>query len=318
MITIFSAPKAFEDEHISKIQHNALRSWLTLNEDIEVILLGDEHGLKEVAAAFGVRCIPVKSRSISGAPLIDELFALARQHAKFSTICYLNADIILMEDFLPSVQVVMQRFPSFLIVGNRYDLEIHDELQIQNDWREDLRRMVNDKGKLHPPMGSDFFIFQKDQFADMPSFILGRAGWDNWMMFKARHSNIPLVDASAAITAIHQDHDYAHLPGGEPHYRHPESNHNIKLAGGLETIFRLRDANWVITQEGIRKKKMAEWEWPRKIEADLIAAFGSGIRSRLTRMIFHPLDTLVYFQHKVFGENRTQTEENSLEREDSA
>ncbi len=298
MLSIVSAPKAFDDEHVSRIQRNALRSWLALGSDVEVLLLGDEAGIPEIAETFGVRCSPVTMRAKSGAPLINELFALARQQARYETVCYLNADIILMEDFLPSVQIVMKRFPIFLIVGNRVDLEMIDELHIQENWCEDLRQKINEVGKPHPPMGSDYFIFRKGQFADMPSFALGRAGWDNWMMYKARHSRIPLVDASAAITAIHQDHDYAHLPGGEPHYRHPESSLNIELAGGYETMFRLRDANWILTSQGLRPKMLREWEWPRKVESDLIAGFGAGFWARLTRMFFHPRDTLAYLRHK--------------------
>jgi hypothetical protein len=31
---------------------------------------------------------------------------------------------------------------------------------------------------------------------------------------------------------VHQNHDYSHLPGGKPHYEHPDTNENIRLAGG--------------------------------------------------------------------------------------
>jgi len=300
MLTIFSAPKAFVDEHISRIQRNALRSWLALGDRVEVILLGDEPGLKDTADAFGVRWIPVRLRSSSGAPLISELFVLAHQAAAHSTLCYLNADIILLDDFLPAIQLVTQKFPDFLIVGNRYDLEIRDELQIQGEWREHLRDLIQESGKLHPPMGSDYFVYDKDQFKDIPAFVLGRAGWDNWMMYKARHAGLPLIDASKAITAIHQQHDYAHLPGGQPHYRHPESMRNIELAGGYETMFRLRDANWVLEGHRLRKKNVTEWDFPRKIEADLIAVFGTGFLARVTRMLFHPRDAFSYMRYKLF------------------
>ena len=30
---------------------------------------------------------------------------------------------------------------------------------------------------------------------------------------------MPVIDASATIPVIHQDHDYSHLPNGQPHYR---------------------------------------------------------------------------------------------------
>jgi hypothetical protein len=124
------------------------------------------------------------------------------------------------------------------------------------------------------------------------------------MMYKARHSGWPLIDASEAITAIHQEHDYAHLPGGQPHYRHPESNRNIELAGGLETMFRLRDADWVIAADELRRKKRGEWEWLRKIEADLIAAVGAGFLARLIRMLFHPRDALAYLRQRLSGFDR--------------
>jgi hypothetical protein len=318
MLTIFSAPKAFNDAHISKIQRNAIRSWMALGDVVEVILLGDEPGLAESAATFNIRCIPVRSRASSGAPLINELFSLARQNAKHSVLCYVNSDIILMDDFLPSIRSATESLATFLIVGNRYDVEIQTELDMHDHWLKDLRQLIQVRGKPHPPMGSDYFIFRKNQFEDIPAFALGRAGWDNWMMYKARHDGIPVVDATARITAVHQNHDYAHLPGGEPHYRHPESMRNIRLAGGYEAMFRLRDANWVMSPEGIRKKKMGEWEWPRKIEADLIAMFGTGLRSRLTRMIFHPLGSLAYLRYKLLGSDRLKTSEESIDREANA
>jgi hypothetical protein len=229
-----------------------------------------------------------------------------------------NADIIFMDDFIPSIQSTMEIFKAFLIVGNRYDLWIEEELQMKGEWIEELRRSVHESGSLHPPMGSDYFIFAKGQFADMPPFAIGRAGWDNWMMYKARFEGVPVVDASRRITAIHQDHDYAHLPGGEPHYRHPESNRNIELAGGYETMFRLRDANWILTPGELRQKRANEWEWPRKIEADLIAGFGIGFAARLTRMLFHPGEALTYLKHKLGRSKQTPSLPSSGDRETSS
>jgi len=65
----------------------------------------------------------------------------------------------------------------------------------------------------------------------MPQFAIGRAGWDNWMIYWARRQGWPVVDATWDIFIIHQNHDYSHLPGGKPHYRQPESFDNIRMAG---------------------------------------------------------------------------------------
>jgi len=48
LITLFSAPKPYTDPHIATIQRNAIKSW-TLLSDVEVLLIGDEKGVAEVA-----------------------------------------------------------------------------------------------------------------------------------------------------------------------------------------------------------------------------------------------------------------------------
>jgi hypothetical protein len=93
-------------------------------------------------------------------------------------------------------------------------------------------------------MGSDYFVFPRECFIDMPDFAIGRAGWDNWMIYKSRKEGWATVDATASIMIIHQNHDYSHLPGGQPHYKLPETYENIRLAGGREvTRFTLLDTN---------------------------------------------------------------------------
>ena len=81
--------------------------------------------------------------------------------------------------------------------------------------------------------------YRKRRDALVESF--GRAGWDNWMIYAGRRSGWPVVDATASIMIIHQNHDYSHLPGGQPHYRLPETDENVRLAGGKRVIFHLRE-----------------------------------------------------------------------------
>jgi hypothetical protein len=301
LITIFSAPKPFNNEQIATIQFNAIQSWLNLGSGVEVLLMGNEPGLDEAAERMGVSLLSVHSRAPSGAPLVSELFRLARDAAQHAVLGYVNADIMLLDDFLPTVKSVADQFERFLLVGNRHDIDISEEMAFNDGWVDSLRRELENRARQHKPMGSDYFVFPKGQFTDIPEFVLGRAGWDNWMIYKGRYEQMPVIDASKAITAVHQNHDYSHLPGGVPHYRHPESMKNIQLAGGYESMFRLRDADWLFTAQGMREKSTVDWEWPRKIEADLIASFGTGFKARLTRMLFHPGDAAAYLREKFFG-----------------
>jgi hypothetical protein len=129
----------------------------------------------------------------------------------------------------------------------------------------------------------------------IPHFALGRAGWDNWMIYAARRAAIPVVDGTPRITVVHQDHDYAHLPGGQPHYRLPESRLNQELAGGQEMIFRLEDTDWVMTDGGARPKRLKERRVLRWAETQAYLRFGPGVAARLVRLLLHPWSTLIYY-----------------------
>ena len=295
MITLFTAPKPFLDPHICTIQRNALDAWRHLHPAIEVFVVGDEEGIQKAAREFGHKGIGVIKRNQLGTPLLNDIFQSVRERASYDVLCYANADILFLDDLLPAAERLEERFDNFLAVGQRWDMDIRERLDLSDDWSDRLRERILDKGRLHPPMGSDYFLFPKDLFQDMPPFALGRAGWDNWMIFAGRHAGFPVVDATHAITIIHQNHDYHHLPDGKPHYRLPESDENVRLAGGREAMFTLEDANWMMTESNLRRFALAERDVSRVLERGFIAHVGAGRMAQWIRKAFHPVDTFHYY-----------------------
>jgi hypothetical protein len=136
-------------------------------------------------------------------------------------------------------------------------------------------------------MGSDYFIFPRDCFADMPEFAIGRAGWDNWMIYKARKEGWATVDATSSIMIIHQNHDYGHLPGGQPHYKLPETYENIRLAGGREvTRFTLLDTNRKLVGGRLRRPAWSGERFIRWLETFSLLAFNNyWLASRIAYVI---------------------------------
>jgi hypothetical protein len=262
LLTIFSSPKPFTDPHIATIQRNAIGSWTRLPET-EVVLVGDESGLADAAREFGVKHLPDVARNPEGTPLVSSIFKLARLASTSPLLVYANADILLTPDLVVSSRQVVARVKKFLIVGQRWDLDVTQPLDFSGDWVARLRDETHLHGGLHRPMGSDYFIFLRDCFTDMPDFAIGRAGWDNWMIYKARKEGWATVDATTSIMIIHQNHDYSHLPGGQPHYKLPETHENIRLAGGREmTRFTLLDTDWQLVNGRLRRPL---WSWARFI-----------------------------------------------------
>jgi hypothetical protein len=283
LITVFSAPKPFTDPHIATIQRNAITSWTKL-PDVNIVLLGDEPGLAEAAAELDVTHIPKIPRSPSGAPLMDAMFGLARESSPTPLYAIVNADIILFDDFVQAAKNVSSQKENFVIMGQRWDLEMTEPLDFSQGWQERLRTQVKNQGALHRPAGSDYFLFPASCYTQLPAFIIGRAGWDNWMIYHALKNKFPAIDATADVMIVHQNHDYSHLPGGQPHYKHPETKINIELAGGRPmTRFTLLDADKRLVNGQILPQRLDSARLWRKIESWPLLALGS---ARLSNMLW--------------------------------
>lgn len=275
LLTIFSAPKAFTDPHIATIQRNAIASWTKL-PDVEVLLLGDEPGLAETARALNVSHLGDIPRSPSGAPRMDAMFRLARQASPSPLYCIVNADILLFASLVETARLVAAGKQKFVLLGQRWDLNITSALDFSGDWATRLLSSLPSLGQLHRPAGSDYFLFPQSCFTELPPFTIGRAGWDNWMIYHARKNRFPAIDATLDVTIIHQNHDYSHLPGGQPHYKHPETNENIRLAGGRAmTRFTLLDTDYRLENGRLLPQKMNSARLWRRIEAWPLLALGS-------------------------------------------
>jgi len=234
-ITLFSAPKPFTHPHIAMIQRNAIQSW-TLLPDVQVILLGNEAGLAEAAHELGVKHIPEVELNANGTPLISSMFQLARENSHGDLLCIINADMILMPDFVEAARRSRLQRDKFVLLSQRWDLEMTQPIEFTEGWQNRLSSTVHRHGSLHRPAGSDFFLFPPSCYIDIPEFTIGRAGWDNWMIYKARKEKWTVIDCTPSVMIVHQNHDYSHLPGGKPHYEHPDTNENIRLAGGEANI----------------------------------------------------------------------------------
>ncbi len=296
LITFFSAPKPFTNPHVAMIQRNAIKSW-TMLPDVEVILLGDEAGIVEIARELKVEHFSNVKVNDNGVPLISSMFEVARENSNSDLLCIVNADMILMDDFVEAARTVFYggrvgggvsirtlsystaavsrpQLDKFVLLSQRWDYDITSPLDFAEGWESRLRESVRRQNQLHRPAGSDFFLFPKNCYQDVPNFTIGRAGWDNWMIYKARAENWAAVDCTPSVMIVHQNHDYSHLPEGKPHYEHPETNENIRLAGGQANVrYTILDATHQLVDGKLLRPKMTSLRFTRKLELFLRAVF---------------------------------------------
>lgn len=215
-ISLFTTAKPFRNR--ARVhQTNALKSWTKLPGDWELILIGDDEGVAEFAAENGFVHFPEVATSSTGAPLVSDLFRIAKETAKHPVIAYANADIILLSD----TQRLLQLFETdpaaqrALITARRQELELDQPIDFSNeDWENGLRNELERNGHFDFETALDLFVFKKELLENLPPFAIGRPGWDNWLLAFARSKGAEIIDASNAITMIHPVHDYSHVSGG--------------------------------------------------------------------------------------------------------
>jgi hypothetical protein len=260
MITIFAMPKAFRG-HIDVIQRNAIESWTRLSIKPEIILFGTDEGTAEVAREFAVRHVAEVARNTEGTPLVSDLFAQGQHHAANDLLCYVNADIILLDDFSTTVERIARFHSPLLMVGRRTDLDITQPIDFSNSaWESRLREEARASGLLRIPTLIDYFAFSKGLFADLLPLALGRGGWDNWLIWRARSRKASVIDASLAVLAIHQNHDYSHHPDGSRGvWSGAEAQRNRELIGWWYHKLTIEDASHRLTAHGLKRSHRHAW-----------------------------------------------------------
>jgi hypothetical protein len=151
MLTLFAVPRAFVSE-FARIQRNALGSWRALGEDVEILLIGNEAGVAEEAARIRATHAPEVRRNEWGTPLVDDVFRIGAEAAKGEWLAYINADIVLLPDFLGVLDTMRVFRKPGLVIGQRWDLDLEDSIDFSNpNWDEEMRVEVKSRGNLHSP-----------------------------------------------------------------------------------------------------------------------------------------------------------------------
>jgi len=253
-LTIFTAPKPFTNPHINIIQRNAIQAWKSL-PDVEVMLIGEEPGIPETAGELGVQNVKKVERDEKGIPIVRSVMEIGHKFSSSPMLCYANTDMILMSDLVLAARQVSKQVKDFLMVSQRWDLDLTEPIDFGPNWEARLRLRVEQSGKFYSPWGIDYFIFPHHLYTEVPDFTIGRPAWDNWMVYHARTNWGLALDATRSVMVVHQNHDYSHLPGNKPPYGSEVAKSNLAKAGGRRHVYNILDTNRELIHGRIRRPK---------------------------------------------------------------
>jgi hypothetical protein len=277
MLTLFTTAKPFTGQN-AVIQKNALKSWTLLHPDVEVILFGDEPGASDIARELGIRNEPQVERFGGRLPYVNSLFTRAEQFARHQILCYVNSDIVLLPDFWRAATKVEMN-NSFLMVGRRWDVDISDPIDFSDiDWPESLRRLASVTNRQKNGSWIDYFVFPRGHFGiDFPPLVIGRPPWDNWTVWAALRRG-PVIDASEAVVAIHQNHGYGpHPTSHSALWNDAASRHNEALAGSRWHLCTIEDATHLLGPSGLRPNPNRNTQMARRLIRTARKVFWFGV-----------------------------------------
>jgi hypothetical protein len=251
-VTIYTVPKAFTG-HIGVIQRNAIASWMRLRPTADIVLLGSDQGTAEVASEFGLRHLPNIKTNQFGTPLLNSIMEIAEANSSSEWLMLINTDIILISDFSKFAEK-LEHLPKGLYIGLRSDLNVIAKIDMSDSrWEAELIARFKREGRFRGAgddtfNGTDYYIYPRGLYKSVPPFAIGRYFWDSWLNAYIRCQDLPVVDVSAQLTAIHQNHDYLHVKSATSldmnlFWMNPEAKRNFELMGGFDDLFGPREAS---------------------------------------------------------------------------
>jgi hypothetical protein len=262
-LTIFATPKAFTGTAAVN-QRNAVWSWAQLGPEVEVILIGDEEGVEDASKALGTRHVGPVERSPQGVPLLNDVWRIGQREARADWCLFVNADIILGPDVLETIVRMKNWAKQMLLVGQRWDAEIEGLVEARGPaWWAETKALALSRGRLDSFLWIDYFAFPRGQYPDLPPFVIGRPGYDNWLVWHTRARAIPVVDTSLAITAIHQHHTYAQYGGSKIHVWTDDAQRNADLIGDRRRLYTIGHATHRLDGRGVVPARGAKYTLAR-------------------------------------------------------
>lgn len=255
MLTMFTTLRPFTDAHAALIQHNAIGSWLALEPVPQIVLMGNDAGVADAAREYSLLHLPEVETNEEGVPTRSSMCQLARQVAEHERMCLINGDIIILDGFYKALKHI--RLQQFVAGGRRYNMEIHDKICFSHaNWRIPLQNRLDQEGELFSPSAIDYVVYSRSISPSvLPPFPMNNGDWDPWFLFQHRQRGIPVVDLSRMVTVIHQNHQTPEETKRRRRKWYWEAGgmEITRQAGGLSSMITLREADYVVTSDGLER-----------------------------------------------------------------
>eukprot|EP00960_Hanusia_phi_P036714 752482-Hanusia_phi.AAC.4 len=236
-------------------QENVLRSFARLSgRGLKAVLFTDSPRWAVKASMYGIEVVDRFETNSAGTPLLNYMYNYiahrdkCNQMDRFVLDGYTNGDILFTEDLLKTAEAVKARWgpdlslgklKGLLLIGKRLNVDLNNDL-LSSDTEV---RSLAAAGELFQNNAEDYFIYSRGwlNWNDVPSFVVGRRSYDNWLVDHAVHTEgVATIDCSNTVTAVHLTASDGIKAG---HNKGVDNDHNINVVNPI-TLQRVHEGEW--------------------------------------------------------------------------
>jgi hypothetical protein len=146
-------------------------------------------------------------------------------------------------------------------------------------WQQDLAERARRANVLRPATFIDYFVFTRGFSEGLLPLAVGRGSWDNYLVWRARSRGLAVVDATRMVTAVHQNHDYAHnvsnmAAGAPPNtWSGLEAAENREMVGGWWHRYTIDDATHRLTPSSVTRSYLHAWRMAQRLWSHPLTVF---------------------------------------------
>lgn len=220
-ITFITTLKPYTELY-KPIQINSINSIYNLAVDKQILIYTEFK--KETEEIFNdkldtIKIITPKRLTKSNAVYVSDVFYSCYDFTNDNdTICYINSDMIMQDDFVKSLDVILNENnfikTNYYISGRRWEWKDSTEYVKLHDFtkKEEFKKYIETNIKTHGYLGlvfsADYFVHSRNLFKDkIPNDLaLGRCVWGSWLAREAKRLNANTFDIYKTCFSIHPFH----------------------------------------------------------------------------------------------------------------
>ncbi|KAL3855424.1 hypothetical protein ACJMK2_014635 [Sinanodonta woodiana] len=230
LFTSFKTDYTVDSEKVL-VLNNTLYNWKTLKPLAQLIVFTKKTFDTDQINLTHWNLFPIYNYSESGIPSIKQMYMHAKELYNTYWHGYFNGDILLTDDFLETLEYVLSVSDTFqndsiLIIGRRINVFNVTSEEVRN--MNGIKKSARSRGSLYDIDAEDYFITNRFfPWSKIPEFVIGRAGYDNWIVGHARCDlKTVVIDATETLTAVHQ----TTLKGGNREgFTHADRRYNLEM-----------------------------------------------------------------------------------------